>query len=88
MSEEVGKTKPKIKQILEKYFDNKDYLEDKVDRWKNAILSECNSLFSTYKEYKTFIALIIRDENQKNIDDKYKWFSGYKFYFTVEFKTK
>ena len=88
MSEEVGKTKPKIKQILEKYLDDRDYLEDKVDRWKNAILSECNSLFSTYKEYKTFITLIIRDENQKNIDYKYQWFSGYKFYFTVEFKTQ
>ena len=88
MSEEIGKIKPKIKQILEKYLDDRDYLEDKVDRWKNAILSECNSLFSTYKEYKTFITLIIRDENQKNIDYKYQWFSGYKFYFTVEFKTQ
>lgn len=88
MSEELGKIKPKIKEILAKYLDDRDYLEDKVDRWKNAILNECNSLFSTYKEYKTFIILTIRDETQKNNDFNYHWFSGYKFYFTLEFKTK
>ena len=45
MSEEEGKTKTKIKQILEKYLDDRDYLEDKVDRWKNAIFPSINFIF-------------------------------------------
>ena len=39
-----------------------------MDKWKDAILNECNSVFVSNKEYKAFIYLMIKDEKQKQKD--------------------
>lgn len=44
--------KPKLSEILVKYLDDREYLETKVDKWKDAILNECNTVFSSNKKYK------------------------------------
>ena len=52
--------KDKIYYILSKYLDDREYLEKKVDNWRDAILKEVEKLFLDYKDYKTFINLIIK----------------------------
>ena len=38
--ETIENLKPKIYDIMKKYLDDRIYLEDKVDRWRDAILSD------------------------------------------------
>ena len=65
MTEYIDNIKPKIEFILSKYLDDRKYIENSVDKWKDAILNECNSVFVSNKEYKAFIYLMIKDEKQK-----------------------
>ena len=49
----------KINQILYKYLGDRNYLEDKINNWKDDNLNECNILFLKYQNYITFVNLII-----------------------------
>jgi hypothetical protein len=72
--EMIENWKPKILDIMKKYLDDRIYLEDKVDRWRDAILSECNKLLSSLKEYKSFIHLIIKNEKKSQKDFLRNWY--------------
>lgn len=67
---DVNKLKKELKTILCKYLDDRVYLENKIDNWKEAILKETEKLFLIYKEYKIFIHLSI-NENSIKADNYY-----------------
>ncbi len=87
MTEYIDNIKPKIHFILSKYLDDRKYIENSVDKWKDAILNECNSIFVSNKEYKAFIYLMIKDEKQKQKDFSRNWDRDYKYYIPIKFKT-
>ena len=87
MTEYIDNIKPKIEFILSKYLDDRKYIENSVDKWKDAILNECNSVFISNKEYKAFIYLMIKDEKQKQKDFLRNWFRDYKYYIPIKFQT-
>ena len=87
MTEYIDNIKPKIHFILSKYLDDRKYIENSVDKWKDAILNECNSIFVSNKEYKAFIYLMIKDEKQKQMDFLRNWSEDYKYYIPIKFKT-
>ena len=58
--------KDQIYFILAKYLDDREYLENKVDNWRDAILQEVEQIFLKYKDYKTFINIIISRENKES----------------------
>ena len=80
--------KPKILDILKKYLDDREYLEDKVDRWRDAILNECKSILSSFKKFKTFINVMIKNEKKQQKDFLRSRYSDYKYYLQVKFQTK
>ena len=88
MTEYIDNIKPKIHFILSKYLDDRKYIENSVDKWKDAILNECNSVFISNKEYKAFIYLMIKDEKQKQKDFLRNWFRDYKYYIPIKFSNK
>ena len=66
----VNELKDKIYLILAKYLEDREYIENKVSNWIQAILNEINPLFLNYKEYKTFIHVFVKNETikQKNFN--------------------
>ena len=61
---EINNLNEKISQILSKYLEDRNYLENKIINWMDAILQDCEQLFMKYKDYKTFINVIIIDKNK------------------------
>ena len=55
---EINLLKEKINAILE----DRKYIKNKVDNWRDDILKDFEKLFTNYKEYKTFVCVIIRDK--------------------------
>ena len=45
MTEYIDNIKPKIHFILSKYLDDRKYIENSVDKWKDAILNEIQYLY-------------------------------------------
>ena len=65
--EEVEKIKDKLNNILNKYLADRKYVKDKITNWRDAIMKECETFFSSYnKEYSIFTNLIIYDCSEKN----------------------
>ena len=64
----VNELKNKIYLILVKYLDDREYIENKASNWIQAILNEINPLFLNYKEFKTFIHVLIKNETIKKKD--------------------
>ena len=87
---EVEKIKEKLNFILNKYLGDRKYVKDKIINWKDAIMKECESLFSIYyDEYIIFSNLMIYDISESKL--KYQGLYNaydYKTYFFVIFKTK
>ena len=59
---DINKQKKELKIILCKYLDDRVYLGNKVDNWKEAILKESEKIFLIYKEYKIFMHLSISEK--------------------------
>ena len=86
--EEINILKEKIHDILSKYLDDRKYMDNKTDYWRDAILKECEKLFLNYKEYKTFINIIINDISISEIEYHRYWkYYGVYYDFKSEFKT-
>lgn len=68
----VYELKNKIYLILVKYLEDREYIENKATNWIQAILNEINPLFLNYKEYKTFIHVLIKNETIKKKDFRRK----------------
>ena len=84
----LNELKNKIYLILVKYLEDREYIENKVANWIQAILNEINPLFLNYKDYKTFVHVLVKNETIKN-----KNFSRYHNFknnsgknFSVKFK--
>ncbi len=80
---EINLLKEKINTILSKYLEDRKYIKNKVDNQRDAILKDCEKLFTNYKEYKIFINIIIRENKKLN-------YMGRSFLYgnTNEFKIK
>lgn len=64
--EEVEKIKDKLNNILNKFLADRKYVKDKITNWRDAIMKECETFFSSYsKEYTIFTNLIIYDKSEK-----------------------
>ena len=63
----------KINFILSKYLEDRTYLKDKINNWRDAILNECNNFLLKYPNYITFVNLSI---NNKSIN-KSKYYPHY-----------
>ena len=61
----------KINFILSKYLEDRTFLKDKINNWRDAILNECNNFLLKYPNYITFVNLSI---NNKSIN-KSKYYS-------------
>lgn len=61
----VNELKERIYLILVKYLEDREYIENKVSNWIQAILNEINPLFLNNKEYKTFIHVLEKNETIK-----------------------
>ena len=79
--------KDQIYFILAKYLDDREYLENKVDNWRDAILQEVEQIFLKYKDYKTFINIIISRENKES--DFYRTWNSFSYdkRFTINFNS-
>ena len=63
-------------------------MENKVDNWRDAILKEVEKLFLNYKDYKTFVNLIIQKViDESDFERTWNSFSAEKS-FNVAFKSK
>ena len=84
--------KEKIKTILEKYLADRDYISNKVDIWKETILSEIEKFLSNYIDFKFGVNIEILNKTIKNRDYLYTSAcyknKNYIKYFYVEFKSK
>ena len=86
--EEINILKEKIHDILSKYLDDRKYMDNKADYWRDAILTECEKLFLNYKEYKTFINIIINDISISEIEYHRYWkYYGVYYDFKSEFRS-
>ena len=86
--EEINILKEKIHDILSKYLDDRKYMDNKADYWRDAILKECEKLFLNYKEYKTFINVIINDISISEIEYHRYWkYYGVYYDFKSEYKS-
>ena len=65
--------KDKMNFILSKYLEDRTFLKDKVNNWRDAILNECNNFFLKYPNYITFVSLVI---NNKSLN-KAKYYSSF-----------
>jgi hypothetical protein len=66
LEKEIEKMKVKLNEILSKYLGDRKYVVDKIDNWRDAIMNDCESFFSFYKnKYKIFTNLVINDKNEK-----------------------
>ena len=83
---DVSKLKKEINDILSIYLEDRKYLENKVDNWKEAILKEIEKIFLKHKNHKTFIHLIIEDNSiiGKNSYLDYGLFSDIDLLFSCE----
>ena len=83
--------KEKIKTILEKYLADRDYISNKVDIWKETILSEIEKFLSNYIDFKFGVNIEILNRTIKNRDYLYTSNcyknKNYIKYFYVEFKS-
>ena len=88
---DIDDLKKKLKFILSKYLEDRKYIDKKVDNWRDAILNECELLFLNFKEYKTFINLLIYNNGLKESHGCQTWntISGKNTVtFDVEFKSQ
>lgn len=47
----------KMNFILSKYLEDRTFLKDKVNNWRDAILKECNNFFLKYPNYIPLLVL-------------------------------
>ena len=87
---DINKLKKELKIILCKYLDDRVYLENKVDNWKEAILKESEKIFLIYKEYKIFMHLSINEKSIKGNDSfsDSGLFHKVDYYLNVGFESK
>jgi len=69
----IENLKTSISQILSLYLEDREYLENKVDNWRDAILKEISKLFIDFKDYKSFIHLYIYNKGIKESDYYKTW---------------
>ena len=86
----INNIKKESKKILEKYFDGREYKEDKVNLWKEYALEETNNyLKSSYKDFGFIILILIVNlhECRTNSQGIYRSDSDYYFNESIETKT-
>ena len=55
------------------YLEDREYLEEKVDNWRDAILNEISKLFIDFKDYISFIHLYIYNNDIKESHNYQTW---------------
>ena len=71
--EEIEKIKNKLSDILNKYLGDRKYVEDKINKWRDAIMKECEEYFSIFKnQYAIFMNLMIYNNFKEK--SRYKGF--------------
>ena len=87
--EEVEKIKNKLNDILNKYLGDRKYMKDKINKWRDAIMIECEEYFSIFKDdYTIFMNLMIYDNSKEKL--KYEGFyrsSGKKKKIIAKYKS-
>ena len=87
---DVNKLKKELNIILSTYLDDRRYLENKIDNWKEVIFKEIEQIFLNYKNYKTFIHLTIYDKSiiGNNCHIGYGCFNNIDIFFSLELDFK
>lgn len=82
---EIEPIKEKLNLILSRYLDDRKYVEDRIDNWKNAIMKECEKLFENYNNYKFFVNLMIYDYSisQSNYYGRYSSFGADERFYVI-----
>ena len=66
---EINLLKEKINTILSKYLEDRKYIKNKVDNWRDAILKDCEKLFTNYN-------MIIRENKKLNHMGRSFWYGN------------
>ena len=87
---DVNNLQIELKKILSIYLDDRIYLKNKVDNWKEAIFKEAEKKLLNYKNFKIFIHLTISDKSIKR-NNSYRnagLYSNIDIYFSLEFDSQ
>ena len=87
--EEVENIKIKFNDILNKYLGDRKYAQDKINKWRDAIMKESEEYFSSFKnEYTIFMNLVIMDNSEKKYENNNTLNSyGSKKRFKIKYKS-
>jgi len=60
--------KEKLQSILKLYLEDRNYSENKVNKWRDAIMRDCEKILASYRDFKIFINSIIYYDASKECE--------------------
>ena len=61
---DVDSLKENISKVLSLHLGDREFSDEKINKWKNLILKDCEKIFIKFEDYRTYVNLIIIEKKK------------------------